>query len=62
VSSEGMIVQGCDSVEIPSEVMGVEDSIHTCVSESRYLGYRRLKIQKVGIASSEVTSYDPLRS
>jgi hypothetical protein len=43
-------------------VTGVDDSSHTCVSESRYLGYRRSKTQKVGIASSEVASYDPLRS
>jgi hypothetical protein len=49
-------------VEILSEVMGVDGSSHTCVSESRYLGHRRSKNQKVGMASSEVASYDPLRS
>jgi hypothetical protein len=34
----------------------VDGSSHTCASEFRYLGYRRLENQKFGIASSEVAS------
>jgi len=34
--------------------MGVDRSSHTGASEFRYLGYRRLENQKVGIESSEI--------
>jgi hypothetical protein len=61
-SSEVARERGLNSAKILSEVTGVDGSSHTCISKSRYLGYRRSKNQKVGITSSEVTSYDPPRS
>jgi hypothetical protein len=43
------------------EVTGVDGSSHTCASESRCLGHRRLENQKFGIASSEVASSEILQ-
>ena len=48
--------RGSDSVEVLREEMGVDRSSHTCASEFRYLGYRKLENQKLGIASSKVAS------
>jgi hypothetical protein len=46
--------QDHDSMEVLIEVTGVDGSSHTCASEFRCLGYRRLENQKFGFTSSEV--------
>jgi hypothetical protein len=60
-SSEVTRERDRDSAEVPIEVTGVDGSSHTCASESRCLGHRRLENQKFGIASSEVASSEILQ-
>ena len=48
--------RGSNSTKVSREATGVDGSSHTCASEFRYLGYRKLENQKLGIASSKVAS------